>query len=306
MTLSKLYHPKSEPMRLAIFMSGSGTNAKKILERFLADTLKTEGNSFDPILIFSDNPDSNAERIGGEDYKDQGLTLSTVTNPIREFYQGKCCDNLKDFDLRAAYDAQQVELLKDMRIDAVALAGYDWALSRECLEATSDIVWMNVHPGDLRKKKANGEPAYRGLGWVPSAKAILAGEDYVHSSVHLVTAKVDEGGLLAISEGVLVQDEIWSLDTRANIIWQGSGYKPIKRILDYIRDHPDMEEKALAWRFPLFGAARELQETLKVKGDWVIYPETICNVAKGRYESAPYGNLLFDGKPIPKGVQFKG
>ncbi|MFH1316855.1 MAG: formyltransferase family protein [Candidatus Woesearchaeota archaeon] len=304
MTLGKLYHPKSEPMRLAIYMSGSGTNAKKILERFLADTHTTEGNSFDPILICSDNPDSNADRIGNQDYAGHGLKIPTVTNPIRDFYRKAGCDNMKDQEVRAAYDAKQVELLKDMRIDAIALAGYDWALSKECLEATSDIVWMNVHPGDLRKKKESGEPAYRGLGWVPSAKAILAGENYVHSSVHLVTAKVDEGDLLAVSDGVPVQDEIRSLDVRAEMLWQGSGFKPIKHILDYIRTHPDMEDEALAWRFPLFGSARELQEILKVKGDWVIYPETICNVAKGKYEVTPQGALYFDGNPIPRGVQF--
>ncbi len=53
-------------MRVAGFMSGSGTNLVKILEWQAEQDREPAGSPFRVAVIFTDNPESNAARIGEE------------------------------------------------------------------------------------------------------------------------------------------------------------------------------------------------------------------------------------------------
>src|SRR3989344_1487983 len=98
MKLTDLYSEKM-PMRLAIFMSGTGSNAKKIIEKYLEQ--RDSGMiSLEPALMFTDNPSSNAYKIAREDYKKQSLVIPLAFNPIKEFYKKCGCDNIKDIKIR--------------------------------------------------------------------------------------------------------------------------------------------------------------------------------------------------------------
>lgn len=295
--LTPLHQPGKDPMRLAIMMSGSGTNAKKIIERYLAD--KERGDvTFRPVVIFTDNPNSKAERIAREDYKSSGLEIALVTNPIREFYAKKSAE-MKDMLVRDEYDRQQANMFQDFGIDAIAMAGYDWVISPSLCDF---FTLVNVHPGDLRVLNDHNKRKYFGLGWVPSAKAILDGKQYVHTSVHLVTSELDGGPLMGLSAPEPVPQQVAPLQNRRVLL--GEGMNSLKEVMDYVRQNPDMPDADIASKFPIYGFAKDCQERLKVNGDWIVFPQVISDLSRGNYQQDKQGKIYFEQKPIPNGVQF--
>jgi len=289
--VESLYLPKSTPMRVAIFMSGSGTNAQKIIEAYIAD--RDSGKvSFEPVLIFTDNPASNAVKIAREDYKPQGVAIPVRFRHYKEFM--KVADAT-----RGKYDMEQCRLLDDYSIDCVALAGYDWIVTPIIC---GNFLTVNVHPGFLPKKKPNGRPAYAGLAWVPSAKAVLAGENNVYTTVHKVTEMLDGGPVLAVSVPVPVPESVRSLEDRAVLLGEA---KSVSEIEHFIRDSPpaeskekkEIKEKELRRKFPVYGIAKDLQNILKEVGDWVVFPKVLRDIALGSY-SLDGDKAYLDGKPV--------
>lgn len=274
------------PMNVAIFMSGSGTNAKKIIEAYIDDR-RSGSVVFEPVLIFSDNPDSNAERIGRQDYASQGVVLDVVCDPIR-----KCIKDLKSMESREIYDFVHLVLCDEHDVDCVALAGYDWIVTSEICDK---FLTVNVHPGDLRVRKPNGRPAYAGLGWEPSAKAVLAGENNVYTSVHVVTPVLDGGPILDLSDPVPVPESVRSLEDRAVLLGMAES---VKQISEFIRASPDTCHEELCKLFPIYGIAKDLQEELKGKGDWVVFPRTLRRLAEDRYSIDDAGKAYLDCEPV--------
>jgi folate-dependent phosphoribosylglycinamide formyltransferase PurN len=307
MTLEPLYDG-SGPMRVALFMSGSGSNACRIIEEYLRQKdnadITGEEPSFEIAAIFTDNLDSNATRIGLEDYVDQGLSLPVVTHPIRQFYEDNgAADDPGNKEVRARYDTQSLEMLAAApgvgEIDMIALAGYDWVTT-----VSDELLLANVHPGDLRVSyeggSRDGKRRYTGLGWVPSAKAILNGEPTVYTSVHVVTPGLDEGPLLAVSAPQDVPDKIRAAGREA-LLGEATG---LGKIMKYVREHPDEDDGTLAAKFPIYGAASDCQERLKINGDWVVFPRVVDWIAQGRYAKDEDGALHLDNEPIPDGHEF--
>jgi len=298
--LLKRLNPNSKPMQLAIFMSGFGSNAKKIIEKYIEQ--RDQGNpSFEPALIFTDNPDSNAFKIATQDYKDKGIKIPCFCNPIREFYEKQGSDKLRDMKVRKQYDLYQRNILNTFDIDSIALAGYDYIV-------TNNINWgfltFNVHPGDLRETEDSGKRKYTGLAWVPSAKAILDGKNEVYTSVHIVTEELDGGPLLAVSAPQQVPEEVCSLEDRTQLLGEAKSIRAISR---FIRQNPEVDDKELSAKFPLYGHACDCQERLKKHGDWVIFPQVVVDIATGRYKKdMEMGDLYFDEQPIPNGVDYGG
>ena len=300
MKLTDLYSEK-RPMRLAIFMSGTGSNAKKIIEKYLEQ--RDSGMiSLEPALMFTDNPSSNAYKIAKETYKNNGLEIPFVLNPIREFYKKSGCDNFKDIAVRKEYDKNQLKILNDNGIDAIALAGYDWVVTPVICD---NKLTINVHPGDLRKTfPSSKKRMYIGLAWIPSAKAILNNENKVYTSVHLVTSELDGGPLLALSQSQDVQKEILSLEDRTVLLGEAQGKeKPLGYISEFIKKNP-MEDEEISKLFPIYGFAKDCQERLKVHGDWIVFPKVIEYISLGRYAKDKAGNLYFDNQLIPNGLEF--
>ena len=285
--LIKLYNPAKGPMRLAIFMSGSGSNAVKILERH-AEQEMAGVVTFEPVLMFTDNPDSNAEKISNR----FGVPFSL--NPIKDFYFERQA-SLSDKLVRKEYDSVQLNNLRSSNVDAVALAGYDWVISPGICD---NFVVVNVPPGDLRTKNADGKRNYVGLSWVPSAKAILNGDKYVYTSVHLVTSGLDEGPLLAVSAPQAVPSEVLGLERKV-LLGKADSLVDINA---FIRANPSVSYEELARMFPIYGYAKDCQERLKVHGDWIEFPNAIVNISSGSYEKDREGKLYFEGNPIPEGV----
>ncbi len=264
-----------EALPAAILMSGTGSNARRLLE--------LPQPAFQVRLILTDNPASIAAAIARE----HGVECSVLD--IRSF-----CDarghptRLRDSARREAYDREVGRLLAGAGARLVALAGWDWVVGPELCRS---FLFVNVHPGDLRATDGQGRRKYVGLGWIPTAKAILAGERFVHSSTHLVTPELDGGPIARVSLPVPV--DLPPGVTPAQLLPEGAGLGDLIRDIRYNQGRRYGE--AL-----LYTHSRMLQEKLKEQGDWVEFPRTVQRLAElalaGRLALDAAGSVRLDGE----------
>jgi len=272
----------------AIMMSGTGSNAIKIIEE--------NSPNLDIRVIFTDKPTSKAKDIAknfGIDYK---------VNSIYDYYGIKNSpDNLtkedkvelRDINARRAYDTVTFNIFKKYGIELIAAAGYDWVMSEKL---TVDNIIVNVHPGDLRKKGADGKPLYRGLAWIPTAKAILNGEEYAYTTTHLITSGLDEGPIARTSSPVLIN--LPRGYNKNNIL-------PPRVTLKDISIDIDTNGGKIYGNHILYTHSKAVQIKLKERGDWVEFPLTMHLIAElminGRFSRNDQSVLYLDGKTIPHG-----
>jgi folate-dependent phosphoribosylglycinamide formyltransferase PurN len=274
----------------AILMSGTGSNARKLLEYAPTDLSEP---AYQIRVIVSDNPGSNYRRIA----EDHGVAaeLNDIYGFFGVSHPGQGLEpadraKLRDPAGRECFDRRTRDILNRYGVQLVALAGYDWVIAPFFCQ---EYVVVNVHPGDLRVRDARGRRRYAGLGWVPTAKAILAGERVVHSTTHLVTAELDGGPIARVSQGVPVD------------LPPGVGPEDIlpgnARLGDVIRAVRSGDDPQLA-SILLVTHAAAVQERLKELGDWIEFPRTLDRVAalmgEGRLARGEAGRLLLDRAPV--------
>lgn len=155
--------------RVAVLVSGSGTNLQAILD--------------DPelrphvALVLSDRPDVVAlERAAGAGIE------AAVIDPA-------------DFAERAAFEEAVASLLRDRGIDVLVSAGYLRLLGRPVLDAYAGR-WLNVHPSLL--------PAFPGMHAVRDALAYRTKVTGV--TVFLVDEGVDTGPVV-LQEAIAIRDD---------------------------------------------------------------------------------------------------
>jgi folate-dependent phosphoribosylglycinamide formyltransferase PurN len=119
-----------------------------------------------------------------------------------------------DLALRREYDASTMPFLKGYRPDLIVLCGYLHILTEPLLSAFPGRA-INLHDADLTVLGRDGRPLFRGLH--STYDALAAGRAETRSTVHLVTAEVDQGPPLVRSWSFpshpLVQDaRRWGAD----------------------------------------------------------------------------------------------
>lgn len=146
--------------RIAIFASGSGTNAQRIIEYFssskevVVDSLWSNNENAYALI--------RAEKLG----------IETFTFEKDEFYRSN----------------EILDRLYDHRIDMIVLAGFLWLVPRSLTELFTVI---NIHPALL--------PKYGGKGMfgVNVHKAVLASKDKESGiTIHHVNQNYDEGDII--------------------------------------------------------------------------------------------------------------
>lgn len=192
MALKELYHPESGRMRIAGFMSGSGSNLRKIIDHQRKIELEEGRAPYQVVVIFSDNPTSNAEKIGRE------YGIPVVVRDLEAFYRDKEKPR-RDLTVRAEFDEGTVRALELFNVDVAAYAGYMAIATAPLLNA---FLGVNVHPADLSimegsRRKYTGDHAVR--------DAIVGGEKQLRATTHIIEPQVDYGRILMISPAVPVQ-----------------------------------------------------------------------------------------------------
>ncbi|RFZ90366.1 phosphoribosylglycinamide formyltransferase [Mucilaginibacter conchicola] len=159
--------------RIAIFASGSGSNAQKIMEHF------KKHNDAEVVLILTNNPQA---------YVLQRADNFEVPSHIftrHEFYQ---TDDI-------------ISLLKNLQVDLIVLAGFLWLVPQSLLAAFPNKI-INLHPALL--------PKFGGKGMYGDNvhKAVLAaGEEESGITIHFTNAEFDEGEIIHQSRFKIEPDD---------------------------------------------------------------------------------------------------
>ena len=221
--------------RVAVLISGTGTNMAALLYAAKADSCP-----FEIVLVASNNPDA------------PGLTLAAAEG-IATWAQSHKGMGRDAFD--ALVDAQ----LRAAGSDYVALAGYMRILSADFV-ARWEGRMLNIHPSLL--------PKYKGLH--THQQAIDAGDKFGGCSVHVVTAALDDGPVLAQTPvAILPGDTADSLAARV-LIAEHQLYAPtlaafvtreatpdywLARVRELAMAMPEAEE-TLSHGMPCFGIVK--------------------------------------------------
>lgn len=149
--------------RIAVFASGSGSNAQRIFEHF------QHHNQIEVSLLLCNKPNAvvlqRAEKFG----------IPAVLFSREDFYQSDLV----------------LERLEKDSIDFIVLAGFMWLVPENLVSAYPSHI-VNIHPSLL--------PKYGGKGMygINVHKAVKeAGETYSGITIHLVNQKYDEGDIIA-------------------------------------------------------------------------------------------------------------
>ena len=171
----------SEKFKLAVLVSGRGSNLQAIIDSIEKNNLAAEIS-----LILSNVPDAYALQRG----KKHGLE-SIFLDP-------------KSFSSRDDYEKQMIELLQTKSIDLVCLAGFMRILGKNFIKAFSRKI-INIHPSLL--------PAFPGLN--VQEKALQHGVRFSGCTVHFVNEEVDGGAIISQAVvPILDADDTQSLSDR--------------------------------------------------------------------------------------------
>ncbi|MEO8884480.1 MAG: phosphoribosylglycinamide formyltransferase [Mucilaginibacter sp.] len=148
--------------RIAIFASGSGSNAQKIMEHFKRNP------EAEVVLILTNNPQA---------YVLQRADNFEIPSHI--------------FTRHEFYDTDDViRILKTLQVDLIVLAGFLWLVPPALLSAFPNKI-INLHPALL--------PKYGGKGMYGDHvhNAILAaGEEESGITIHFASEQFDEGEII--------------------------------------------------------------------------------------------------------------
>ncbi|GAB4014982.1 phosphoribosylglycinamide formyltransferase [Spirosoma koreense] len=145
--------------RIAIFASGSGSNAEKIAHHF------ADNPEVDISLILSNNPKA------GVIERSRRLHIPVLL-----------------FDRATFYDSDRItQLLLNQNVDLVVLAGFMWLIPTDLVRAFPAKI-VNIHPALL--PKFGGKGMY---GHYVHEAVVAAGETESGITIHYVNERYDEG-----------------------------------------------------------------------------------------------------------------
>ncbi|WP_295313338.1 phosphoribosylglycinamide formyltransferase [Roseobacter sp.] len=148
--------------RVAVFISGGGSNMVKLLESMTGD------HPARPCVVFSNNPDA----AGLARARDLGVATEAL--PHQPFAGD-----------RSAFEAAISAALAPHAPDIICLAGFMRKLTAGFTDAWAGKM-LNIHPSLL--------PKYKGLK--THSRALEAGDAEHGCTVHEVTARLDDGPVL--------------------------------------------------------------------------------------------------------------
>ena len=148
--------------RIAIFISGRGSNLEAILQKRRVGFVSCEIP-----FVFSNKKDAKGLEIA------KSFEIPTITM------------ERKDFSTQNEYDQTVLQLLNENKVDIVVLAGFMMILSKNFIEQYPGKI-INIHPSLL--------PAFPGLN--SQKRALDYGVKFAGCTVHFVTPEIDSGPII--------------------------------------------------------------------------------------------------------------
>jgi phosphoribosylglycinamide formyltransferase 1 len=154
---------------IAVFASGGGSNARKIMAHFINNPVAKVA------LVVSNKPDAGVLHIAGE------FGVPTLIIQRKAFYETTAI----------------LDELRAYEIDFIALAGFLWLVPAYLVEAFPEKI-VNIHPALL--PKYGGKGMY-GMHVHTAVKA--AGEQESGITIHYVNTRYDEGDYIFQAKAAL-------------------------------------------------------------------------------------------------------
>jgi folate-dependent phosphoribosylglycinamide formyltransferase PurN len=271
-------------MNIVCFVSGSGTNYREIVLR----------NPDHNYLLFSNRPDCGGVSIARKNGHEI-IILSQVPFLLKAKGKYGRLTIPRNCPERVQYERNVVRLIEEKlgrEPDLICLAGYDQWLTDWTVEKYFPRI-LNVHPGDTTR-------GYDGLHWIPTAKAILAGDRLIRSTLFFVDKGEDNGPVLLQSTPLFIVKALTKLEennpTRL--------LSELKRVVSFaesnqLKTYEEFTTRAdtrLRTSFELICSL--LQGALKEAGDWKVFPYGVHDlIAAGRVE-IDGKTLYIDGKRL--------
>ncbi|MBI3308627.1 MAG: phosphoribosylglycinamide formyltransferase [Candidatus Melainabacteria bacterium] len=177
--------------RLAVLVSGSGTNLQAIIDAIKDRSLPNT----EIAIVISNKQDAYALK-------------RAENNDIPSIFLDP-----KQYKSKEEYDQKLAEVIKEQNIDLIVLAGYIRILTQSFIQAFDKDKIINIHPALL--------PKYGGKGMYGNNvhKAVLENNEKESGcTIHYVTHEVDAGPIIAHEKvPVYENDTIESLSKRIRV-----------------------------------------------------------------------------------------
>lgn len=160
-------------LSVAILISGSGSNMVQLIK-----SMDHEHPAFPSIVI-----SNKSGALGLKKAQDLGI-------PTKVIDQNLIKSNGLNFEI------ELINILIENKINIICLAGFMKILSEKFIKKFSDRI-LNIHPSLL--------PKYKGLN--THARALASNDAIAGCSVHLVTAELDGGPVLAQTKVLIGKNE---------------------------------------------------------------------------------------------------
>ncbi len=163
--------------RIAVFVSGGGTNLQALLDAERAGKISSGKIS----LVISSNPDAYALKRA-EASRVPGITVSK-----------------KEYGTQQAVEEKIIKLLEEYKIDLIVLAGFMTILSESFTKRYPERI-INVHPALI--------PSFCGKGYYGlrvHEEALARGVKVTGATVHFVN-EIPDGGRIIAQKAVKVLD----------------------------------------------------------------------------------------------------
>ena len=163
--------------RIAVFVSGGGTNLQALLDAQAAGKL-TSGQI---VLVVSSQPDAYA-----------------LTRAANAGVPGVVCSR-KQLGSQAAFETAILQALEKYKIDMIVLAGFMSILSRDFTDRFPERI-LNVHPSLI--------PSFCGQGFYGlrvHEAALARGVKVTGATVHFVN-EIPDGGRILLQKPVMIED----------------------------------------------------------------------------------------------------
>lgn len=159
--------------RIAIFASGSGSNAQRIMEHF------KRNKEMEVALVLCNKPDAYVLQ------RADNFEVPTHVFTKEELYHTNSIDNL----------------LKNLEIDLIVLAGFMWLIPERLITNYQKRI-INIHPALL--PKFGGEGMY---GRKVHEAVLNSGETETGISIHYVNENFDEGEIIYQSRCIIDKND---------------------------------------------------------------------------------------------------
>lgn len=158
---------------IAIFASGAGSNAQKIIDHFRGSSLAKV------TLILSNKAEAGIFKIAEKEQ------IPAILIDKEQFFRGDT----------------YIKLLEEAQTDLVVLAGFLWKVPANLVTAFPNRI-INIHPALL--PKFGGKGMY---GHFVHEAVLAAGEKESGITIHYVNEKYDDGGVILQEKCIITEED---------------------------------------------------------------------------------------------------